>query len=143
LNPTLQKFSPAVPRKVLRPLAGIIWGLVGIMLLVRTTIWLLTNPLQPSLIALAVGLAMAAFMLPKVFRKIALKNIARLAERPDPACVFSVYPRRSWLLVALMFIGGITIRHSPIPRPYLRAPYFAMGICLLGGAMVYLRAARR
>ena len=71
------------------------------------------------------------------------RHAASPAERPDPACVFSIYPRRSWVLVVVMFVGGVTLRQLPIPRPILMAPYFAMGICLIGGALVYLRAPRQ
>ena len=48
-----------------------------------------------------------------------------------------------WILVAVMSIGGVTLRKSGVPRMFLAGPYLGMGLCLLSGAMLYLASMRR
>jgi hypothetical protein len=82
---------------------------------------------------------MAAILIPKAFDPLVAKNLARLAGRPDPACVFSTFPWRSWAMVTVMSVGGVLLRHSSVPRLLLAAPYLGMGLCLGAGALLYLR----
>ncbi len=139
----LHRLNPAVPRRTLAPVAAVIWGAVGVMLLTRAVIWFRGDFGRGALISLAVGLIMAGGMIPGMFVKIVRKNLARLALRPERACLFSVFAWRSWVMVAIMSFGGILLRHSDLPRLYLAGPYFGMGLCLLSGALLYLTANRR
>jgi hypothetical protein len=139
----LHRLNPAVPRRVFAPFAALIWGAVGVMLITRAIIWFSGDFGRGALISLAVGLVMAGGMIPGMFVKIVHKNLARLALRPDPACLFSVFGWRSWILAVIMSIGGITLRNSGVPRLYLAGPYFGMGLCLLSGAVLYVASMRR
>lgn len=136
----LRRLNPVVPKSVLPVLAGLTWGAVGVMLLSRSLGWFMPADRNGAFwIALVVGIIMAAGMIPSMFRTIVVKNLARLRERPDRACLFSVFAWRSWALVAVMSIGGIFLRHSGIPRLALAGPYLGMGLCLLSGSMRYFR----
>ena len=138
----LHVLNPAVPRAALAPLAGAVWATVGVMLLVRAVIWLSDADVRPMAVAAAIGLAMAAVLLPRAFVPLVDKNLARLMARPPRACVFSLFAWRSWMMIALMSVGGVTLRHLPVPRLVLAAPYLGMGICLLGGSIRYFRRSR-
>jgi hypothetical protein len=69
--------------------------------------------------------ALAAYRLG--FSKIALKNISRLCILPDKTCIFAFQAWKSYLIIILMILLGITLRHSPIPRPYLAVIYTTIG----------------
>jgi hypothetical protein len=138
----LHRLNPAVPRGVLAPLAALMWGAVGLMLVTRAVIWFSAGFDRAALISLAVGLIMAGGMIPGMFVKIVRKNLARLALRPDRACLFSVFGWRSWFLVIVMSVGGVALRKSGVPRMFLAGPYLGMGLCLLSGAALYLASMR-
>ncbi len=136
----LRRFNPAVPSSVLPVLAGMTWGAVGVMLLTRSLGWFMPAERSGAFwIALIVGLIMAGGMIPGMFRNIVTKNLARLSERPDRACLFSVFAWRSWLMVTVMSVGGVLLRHSGVPRLALAGPYLGMGLCLLSGSVRYFR----
>ena len=139
----LRRLNPVVPRSVLPLLAGSTWGAVGVMLLVRSGGWFTTEPVERGWwLAIAVGLTMAGLMIPGMFLPIVRKNLARLQLRPDRACLFSMFAWRSWILVVIMSVAGVTLRRSGVPRLYLAGPYLGMGLCLLSGAILYLRSLR-
>jgi hypothetical protein len=135
----LHRLNPAVPRRALPLIAATLWGLVGLMLLTRATIWLLGARPLPGLAAAAAGILMAVLLIPRAFKPLVAKNLRRLAVRPDPACAFSTFAWRSWAMVLLMSVGGVLLRHSDAPRLLLAAPYLGMGLCLGAGALLYLR----
>jgi hypothetical protein len=138
LKELLRRLNPAVPSSVLPVLAGLTWGAVGVMLLSRSLGWFMPADRNGAFwIALVVGVIMAAGMIPGMFRKIVTKNLTRLSERPDRACIFSVFAWRSWLMVAVMSIGGVLLRQSGVPRLALAGPYLGMGLCLLSGSVRY------
>jgi len=136
----LHRLNPAVPKSVLPVIAGVAWGAVGIMLLTRSSIWFLPAERNMAFwISLAVGLAMAAGMIPGMFLGIVRKNLARLTSRPDRACLFSAFAWRSWVMVVVMSVGGGMLRRSDAPRMALAGPYLGMSLCLLAGSWLYLR----
>lgn len=134
----LRRLNPAVPRRALPLIAGVLWGMVALMLMTRATIWLLGARPLPGLAAAAVGVLMAALLIPRAFRPLVAKNLRRLADRPDPACVFSTFAWRSWAMVTVMSVGGVLLRQSSLPRLLLAAPYLGMGLCLGAGSLIYL-----
>jgi hypothetical protein len=139
MSDLLRRLNPAVPRRVLPLFAATVWGAVSLMLLTRATIWLLGARLLPGLAAAAVGVLMAVLLIPRSFSPLVTKNLRRLAGRPDPACLFSTFPWRSWAMVLVMSVGGVALRHSAAPRLLLAAPYLGMGLCLGAGSLLYLR----
>lgn len=138
----LARLNPAVPRGALAPLAAVAWGAVGIMLLRRSLPWFLDAPGTDALLPAAFGLVMAGGMVFGMFPRIVGRNMERLARRPERACLFSVFAWRSWAMVVVMSVGGVTLRNSDVPRLWLAGPYLGMGLSLLSGAVLYLRAIR-
>jgi len=138
----LRRLNPAVPRRVLPLLAGAAWGGVGIMLFVRSGGWLLASPAATAALAIAAGVSMGVFMIRRVFAPLVRKNVARLARRPERACLFSMFAWRSWLIALVMSVGGVMARHSAAPRPLLAALYIGMGLSLGAGAVLHFRSLR-
>ncbi|MDO9172323.1 MAG: hypothetical protein Q7W29_10895 [bacterium] len=139
MSELLRRLNPAVPRRALPLFAGVLWGMVALMLMTRATIWLLGAQPLPGLAAAAAGVLMAALLIPRAFRPLVAKNLRRLADRPDPACVFSAFAWRSWAMVTVMSVGGVLLRQSGLPRLLLATPYLGMGLCLGAGSLIYLR----
>lgn len=135
----LNRLNPVVPRRALTPLAGVLWGAVAVMLLVRATGWLLAAAVLPAVLAGVGGIALGLFLIDRAFRPLVEKNLCRLADRPERACVFSVFAFRSWAMVTVMSVGGVLLRHSAVPKLALAGPYLAMSLCLGWGALRYLR----
>ncbi len=135
----LRKLNPTVPSGALPILAGTVWGLVGIMLCIRAGGWLLTSTLPTGMLAVLAGLIFGTIMIRKAFIPLVHKNLARLAQRPPRACLFSMFAWRSWAIAVVMSVGGVFVRHSSAPRLPLAAMYVGMGLSLLAGAVMYFR----
>ncbi len=130
-NTLKQRCKPHVHYHALFVLAGLMWTAVGLMLLWRASIWLssMEGSLAMGLVGLSVVLMVAFYAV--MFRKTVQKNIARLASLPERVCLFAFNSRRGYALILFMIVLGITLRHSPIPRPYLAVVYTTMGGTLL------------
>jgi len=139
----LRRLNPTVPKRVLPLLAGLTWGLVAAMLFTRAGGWLLASPVLTAFLAAAAGAAIGAYLIPRIFLPLVRVNLARLARRPESPCLFSMFAWRSWVVALVMSVGGVALRHSPMPRPLLAATYVGMGLCLGAGAILYLRSLRR
>jgi hypothetical protein len=135
----LRRLNPTVPRGLLPALAGVAWGGVAIMLLVRAGGWLLASPPATSLAAAAAGISMAVFLIRRSFVSLVRRNLTRLSVRPERACLFSMFAWRSWAVALVMSVGGVLLRQSAAPRPLLAAMYVGMGLCLGVGAFHYFR----
>ncbi len=71
------------------------------------------------------------------FSRIARKNIARLSLITEKTCVFAFQGWKSYFVVVLMTILGITLRNSPLPRPYLAIVYTTIGGALFLASLQY------
>jgi hypothetical protein len=133
----LTRFNLAVPRGWLLALAGLMWTGVGTTLCRYAVTWL-THPF--SLINLLLGLLGVAISVAAnrwQFSGLALKNIDRIQFLPERACVFSFLAWKGYLIIAVMVTGGILLRSSAIPRPYLAVIYAAIGGALLQASFNY------
>ena len=124
---TLEKLKPVVSKYWLMALAGLMWSVVGIMLCRVAFIWLKAVLAHRALFLGSLGLISALLAYRFGFSKIALKNIFRLCLLPDKTCIFAFQAWKSYLIIIFMVILGITLRHSPIPRPYLAVIYATIG----------------
>ncbi len=133
----LTRFDPVVPRQWLLGLAGLMWTGVGLMLCRYAVAWL-THPL--SLLARLLGLLGLAISIAAnrwQFSALALKNIRRIQQLPERACIFSFLAWKGYLIIAVMVTAGILLRSSAIPRPYLAVIYAAVGGALIQASFNY------
>ncbi len=133
----LMRLNPVVPRNWLLVLAGLMWSAVGILLCSYAVNWV-THP--ATFIALALGflgLAISVAVNRWGFSKLAHKNIDRILAYNERACAFAFQAWKGYLIIAIMMTGGILLRHSSIPRPYLAVVYAAIGAALLQASMHY------
>ncbi|MEW6673857.1 MAG: hypothetical protein AB1427_19360 [Thermodesulfobacteriota bacterium] len=133
------KLKPAVPRRWLILLAGLLWGIVGLLLCRQALIWLKgAGPGQGS--ALGAGALFLAWVVyRRGFSAIVLKNMDRLDRLSGKSCIFGFQAWKSYILIIIMISLGMLLRHSAIPRPYLAVCYMVIGGALLLSSVIYFK----
>ena len=133
---TLKSFKPAVSKTWLIVLAGLMWSVVGLMLCRLAYHWLAIQWrwIVPQEL-LGVVLALTAYKF--CFSRIAQKNIERLCVITEKTCIFAFQRWKSYFVIALMTVIGITLRNSPVPRPYLAIVYTMIGGALFLASLHY------
>ena len=135
----LAKLNPAVDKKILVLLAGLMWCGVGIMLMVFAVTWLNRYEGSGKLIFYLCGFIAAMPIHFFGFIKIAEKNLNRLLPLTEKKCVFSFMTWRSYLIVIIMVSMGIALRHSAIPKQFLSVLYSGIGLALFLSGLQYMR----
>lgn len=135
----LERFKPAVEKRMLLLLSGIVWIAVGTTLLSFAYRWLTaaggTLALVCGLVGLVAGLVIHHFG----FLKVVDKNLGRILPMEGKQCVFAFQSWRSYFLIVVMMAMGIGLRHSRIPKPYLASVYIGIGMGLILSSLRYLR----
>lgn len=133
----LARLNPVIPRNWLLALAGLMWSAVGILLCSYAFNWV-THPATKVALALGcLGLAISVVINLFGFSKLAKKNIDRIMAYDDRACAFAFQAWKGWLIIAIMMSGGMMLRHSSIPRPYLAVLYAGIGAALFQASIHY------
>lgn len=133
------KLNPAIPRHWLYAIAGAVWTAVGLMLDARALSWIGTLPAASSLVMLLGGIVAALVVYVYAFRKIVNRNIRRISDLPEKACLFAFTAWSGYIIIGFMVTLGYVLRNSPIPKYFLIVPYAAMGVVLLLGSVNYYR----
>jgi len=129
--------KPAVQRKWLYGLAGLLWTIAGTILIERAYGWLTDLTTGELLIVLSLGIIFTLIFYFFGFIKIARKNIIRLNSLPDSVCVFAFTAWKGYFIIAFMITSGILLRHSSFPKHFLAVLYVAMGGSLLLGSILF------
>jgi hypothetical protein len=137
---TLLPYKPAVHKKVLLALAGIMWIGVGILLLSYAYQWLSASETINAIIFAAAGLTLGIVIRLYGFIKLVEKNILRINALEGKPCLFAFMSWKSYLNVFLMVGLGITLRHSSLPKLYLSPVYLGIGVGLFLSSFRYFRA---
>ncbi len=133
----MARLNPALPKKWLLVLAGGMWSAVGILLLVYAITWL-TQPLTALTLALgAAGVVISILANRYQFTRLSRKNITRILSLNDKACLFAFQAWTGYAIIAVMMTGGILLRNSTLPKPYLAVVYAAIGGALLQASIHY------
>jgi hypothetical protein len=137
INKSFAKFNPTIPTRWLLALAGVMWTGVGLMLLSYAFKWL-TNPLSMITALLGLlGIIISFFSNRFQFSKLALKNIERILSYNEKACLFAFQAWKGYLIIGVMVTGGILLRSSALPKPYLAVVYAGIGGALLLASLNY------
>jgi len=134
------KFKFLVSKSVLITFAGIMWAAVGIMLIIMASAWLRFEAPQTAIRYIIFGLVLAIAIYFLGFHKLAAKNLDRISAMKENNNFFSFISLKSYLIVPLMIILGISLRHSEIPKAYLAIAYIGMGGALFLSSTKYFRA---
>jgi hypothetical protein len=133
-----EKYKPAIPRKLLLLIAGVMWCGVGVMLSTMASHWLSVYD-GPAWIFALTGFVAALVIHHFGFLRIVDKNLGRISKLPDQPCVFSFISWKSYFTILIMVAMGITLRHSPIPKQYLSVIYIGIGLALFLSSIRYFR----
>ncbi|RJQ15004.1 MAG: hypothetical protein C4560_11190 [Nitrospiraceae bacterium] len=139
MRTTFRKFDPAVDRKFLILLSGILWSVVGIMLCRLAVHWLSQVNGQNAVGPGATGLVLAFLIYHFGFTKLVHKNIGRILSKEGKVCIFAFQPWKSYLTILIMIGMGAGLRHSPVPKPWLAVVYIGFGGAMLLSSLVYYR----
>jgi hypothetical protein len=126
-----------VDKKILVFLAGLMWCGVGVMLLKLAVSWL--THFQGRFLYYLTGFVIAMPVHHFGFLKIADRNLDRLMPISEKKCIFSFMTWRSYIIVVVMVLLGITMRHSGIPKNYLSVLYIGIGLALFLSGLRYFR----
>jgi hypothetical protein len=135
----ISKLNPAIPRYYLFGLAGAFWTFAGLLLCARAIVWLNVFPLSVELALAAASMAIAIVGYLYLFVRVVQKNIDRIGQLPENACVFAFSAWRGYVMIGLMMTIGITLRNTSMPKYLLAVPYTAMGGILLIGSARFFR----
>lgn len=132
---------PKVGKRILILIAGLLWSMVGLMLISIASEWLVDMCLSYQAIGIFVSLVFGFVITRFGFSKIALKNIERILQyQKEKVCIWAFQKWTSYLLIAFMMSLGIFLRHASfIPRVILLIIYFSIGIALFLSSMAYYR----
>ncbi len=134
---TLAKYKPSVARRFLWLVAGLLWSAVGVGLCAAAVYWLMDAPWPANLLGAGVGLGAGAVIYRFGFSRIARKNIARIAQKPEKVCIFAFQAWKSYVLIVVMMALGFALRHSALPRLALASLYMAIGSGLGLSSILY------
>ncbi len=135
----LERFKPAVEKKMLLLLSGMVWIAVGTMLLSFAYRWLAEAGGALAFVCGVAGLLAGLAIHHFGFLKVVDKNLGRILPMEGKQCLFAFQSWRSYFLIVVMMAMGIGLRHSRIPKPYLASLYIGIGMGLILSSLRYLR----
>jgi len=139
MHDKLKKYDPAVDKRLLVALSGLMWSGVGIMLLNLAVRWLEQGSDRP-VIWFGAGGAMLALMIHHLgFLKLVNRNIERITAMKGKVCIFGFQPWKSYLIILIMIGMGTVLRHSALPRQYLAIIYIGFGGAMVLSSIRYYR----
>lgn len=133
----LNRFNPSISKYWLLVLAGVMWSGVGILLTVYAVSWWMADLSWSSFFLAVLGFGVSWFVYRQGFSKIARKNMGRILRYEDKACLFSFQAWSGYLIIAVMMTGGILLKASAIPKPWLGVLYAAIGGGLFLSSFLY------
>jgi hypothetical protein len=117
----LKKVDPAIDKRFLVALSGIMWSIVGIALCRLTFIWLSQSTANNAVWFGAAGILLSLLIHHFGFLRLVDKNIARIAAKEGKVCVFAFQPWKSYLIIAIMietvsfnYISRFRRRYDPV-----------------------------
>lgn len=132
----LQTLKPAIPRRYLLFVAGVVWTFAGGMLLYkgislfrmyRDFLWL----------KIAVSIIAGGLFYLLLFSKISFKHAWRIINlKNENPCFFAFFNIRSYIMMAVMISSGVILRKTGVVSPeYLSVLDVTMGIPLFLSAL--------
>jgi hypothetical protein len=137
----LNKIRPAVDKRWLILIAGLMWSAVGVFLCRLAIGWWISVEVKEALLLAFSGCILGLTIYRLGFSRLADKNIRRIeAYKRTNVCIFAFQEWTSYPLVIFMISLGIFLRKfSPIPKPYLAVMYLGIGMSLFLASTHYYR----
>lgn len=132
---------PKVGKPILILISGLLWSMVGIMLISIASEWLADMSFAYQAIGISTSLITGSAITYFGFSRIAFKNIERINQyQKNRVCIWAFQKWSSYLLIAFMMSLGIFMRNASfIPRVILLIIYFSIGLALFLSSLAYYR----
>ncbi len=127
----LQRIAPRASRRTRLWVAAFVWTGIGAGLLVAGLRWTFLAGSNTWRAVLPVALAAGWLKGRYVLAPRAAANASRILASAESRCIGGVFSWGSWVFALAMMLLGVTLRHSPIPRPWLGQLYAAVGMALV------------
>jgi hypothetical protein len=139
----MSRYTPRISKRYLLFIAAAVWLLAGGMLLFRGSSYLAENGynlLIHYLIGLPLGAAFYWFMI----KKIAIRHINRIkGYKQSKVCTFAFFDVRSYIMMIVMIVLGITIKQLDIVDPMILYSYLLiMGTPLVIASIKFIAVGR-
>ncbi len=139
MNPKLRKYDPAVDKRLLIILSGVIWSAVGIMLCKLAYGWLSAEYTRFQLLLVLAGICLALMIHHFGFLKLVNRNIARIMAKKGKVCIFGFQPWKSYIIIFIMISMGTALRQSSVSKQFLSIIYIGFGGAMLLSSFRYYR----
>ncbi len=132
--------KPAVKKHWLFFVSGVIWSLVGIVLIRIAFRWIPHFLLHEKILSIAIGILLGLSIAFWGFSIIVRKNIKRINAYKDAVCIFAFQAWKSYLLIVVMMSMGIFLRNTTlIPRQLIAPMYVGIGLALFIDSFMYYK----
>lgn len=125
-------------KKYLYFVAGLIWGIPGIIISIKG---FNAYRIQPSeniwwLLLISLGVLCGFFLM---FRRIVNRYCKRIALLPEEVKIWQAFPARGWILIVFMMGLGIALKHIPvIPSAFTASFYSGLGPMLVSASLRFM-----
>jgi hypothetical protein len=139
MKSNLKKYDPAVDKKILIIVSGVIWSIVGILLVTSAVRWLSGLSAYAAVWLGTAGIILALMIHYYGFSKLVQKNISRILAKDGKVCIFGFQPWKSYFIILVMISMGTVLRSSPLPKHYLSIMYTGFGGAMILSSFKYYR----
>jgi integral membrane sensor domain MASE1 len=116
-------------------IAGLLWLVVGIMLLNFARVWILAYEGSYTWVFISAGLLLAVIKYFLVFTRMADRNLERINKIESRAPIYYLYTPATYILIIVMMAAGMLARKTNFPRECLGSIDIAIGLGLILGAI--------
>ena len=130
-----------VKKIILVLITGILWTLVGLMLIKRALSWFPDFTLLQSILTVTAGLILAFVKTRLIFIKASHENIQRIMNMKfDKVSVFAFHSLKFYILILLMIGFGTLLRNLEFVPKYAIFPiYSGVGIAMIYASVIYYK----
>ncbi|MFP3983783.1 MAG: hypothetical protein ACLFV2_08865 [Desulfurivibrionaceae bacterium] len=119
--------------------SALIWTLIGFMLMIKGSVYLISGS-QYSLLFFILFLGLIKFF--AVFRNVAHNNVSRITGLEGKVFICSLFPLRTWILIAAMIVLGVFLRLFCQLQAVYSVVISGVGLAMLIGSAVFWKAWR-
>ena len=132
--------KPAVSKKWLVLISGILWSGTGILLIWIASKWFALFESWQMIFALTAGPLLGLVIAWFGFKNLAHKNANRISSYPEKVCIFAFQRWQMYFLIVLMMSMGIFMRTTSLIPKFMLAPvYIGIGSALFLASFVYYK----
>jgi len=132
--------NPAVSKKWLILISGILWSGTGILLIWIASKWFTLFDSRQMIFALTAGPVLGLVIAWFGFKNLAHKNADRISSYPEKVCIFAFQRWQMYFLIVFMMSLGIFMRNTALIPKFLLAPvYIGIGSALFLASFVYYK----